>query len=115
MNKFWSVSALFIVSLLLIGTIFVSNVNATNSGGFGGGGSYQSVYERSIRSSNAFILSDFESMLASIAGFLIITGGILAGIAIIVSGIIYMSAGSDSTRLTTAKAWFKNGVIGALI
>ncbi len=50
-----------------------------------------------------------------IAGFLIIAGGILAGIAIIVSGIMFMAAGSNPARLTAAKAIFKNGVIGALI
>lgn len=99
-----------------MGPVLIQDANATNSGGFGGrSGSYQSVYQRSVDNSEAFILSDFEVILQSIAGFLIIAGGILAGIAILVSGIMYMSAGSDSTRLTTAKAWFKNGIIGALI
>ncbi len=51
----------------------------------------------------------------AIGGFLLLVGATLAGIAIITSGIMYMSAGSNSTRLGTAKAIFKNGVIGALI
>ena len=54
-------------------------------------------------------------IMRSVAGFLIIAGGILAGIAIIASGVMYMAAGSNQTRVTSAKAVFKNGVIGALI
>ena len=51
----------------------------------------------------------------SIAGYLIVLGGILAGIAIIVAGIMYMGAGSNVARAAAAKTIFKNGVIGALI
>ena len=76
--------------------------------------SYQSTYQTTIQGQPLF-LSDFESILESIAGFLIITGGILAGIAIIVAGILYMTAGSDEKKVTAAKAWFKNGIIGSLI
>jgi len=54
-------------------------------------------------------------IVRSIAGYLIILGGILAGIAIIVAGIMYMGAGSNPARVTGARAIFKNGVIGALI
>lgn len=59
--------------------------------------------------------NEILDIMRSIAGYLIVTGGILAGIAIIVAGIMYMAAGSNPTRLTTAKSIFKNGVIGALI
>jgi len=59
--------------------------------------------------------NEILDILRSIAGYLIVAGGILAAIAIIVSGIMYMMAGSNPTRLGTAKAIFKNGVIGALI
>ena len=54
-------------------------------------------------------------IVRSIAGYLIFLGGILAGIAIIVAGIMYMAAGSNPTRVSGARAIFKNGVIGALI
>lgn len=54
-------------------------------------------------------------LMRSIAGFLIIAGGVLAGIAIVASGLMFMFAGSNPQRLTTAKAIFKNGIIGALI
>lgn len=51
----------------------------------------------------------------SIGGFLIIAGGILAGITIIGTGIMYLSAGSNTQRLTTAKGMFKAGIIGTFI
>lgn len=54
-------------------------------------------------------------IVRSIAGYMIVLGGILAGIAIIVAGIMYMGAGSNPTRVASARAIFKNGVIGALI
>ncbi len=41
--------------------------------------------------------------------------GIVAGIVIIVAGLVWVSAGNNSARVTTAKGIFKNGVIGALI
>lgn len=54
-------------------------------------------------------------IIRSVAGYMIVAGGIIAGIAIIASGLMYMAAGSSPQRLGTAKAIFKNGVIGALI
>ena len=75
---------------------------------------YPDVYRTHI-AGRPLHLYDVEDILEGIAGFLIITGGILAGIAIIVSGILYMMAGSDTAKVTTAKGWFKNGLIGALI
>lgn len=54
-------------------------------------------------------------VLENIGGFLIIAAGIVAGIVIIVAGLMWMSAGSNTTRLANAKALFKNGIIGALI
>ena len=54
-------------------------------------------------------------ILQSIGGFLIAAAGVIAGIIIVVAGLVYMSAGSNPTRATNAKTIFKNGVIGALI
>lgn len=59
--------------------------------------------------------NDLLDIMRSIAGYMIVAGGILAGIAIIASGLMYMGAGSNPQRLATAKGIFKNGVIGALI
>jgi len=44
-----------------------------------------------------------------------IAGSILAGIAIIASGIMYLTSGSNTQRLASAKGTLKAGVIGALI
>lgn len=54
-------------------------------------------------------------LLQGIAGFMIVIGMVLAGIAIIWSGLTYMTAGSNSARVQTAKSIFKNGIIGAVI
>ncbi len=59
--------------------------------------------------------SSVVEILENIGGFLMVIAGILAGIVIVVAGIVYMGAGSNQTRVGTAKAVFKNGVIGALI
>ena len=59
--------------------------------------------------------SSIVEIIETIAGFLIVAGGIIAGIILIWSGIMYMGAGSDPTKVTAAKAFFKNGLIGALI
>lgn len=59
--------------------------------------------------------SDVVGIVENFAGFLIIVAGIIAGIGLLWSGITYMTAGNNSTRVTTAKAIFKNTVIGAVI
>lgn len=53
-------------------------------------------------------------LLTQLANFLIGAGVILAIITIVVSGIMYFKAGSD-TEAKNAKGWFKNGLIGAFI
>ncbi|MDP3697191.1 MAG: hypothetical protein Q8R55_04145 [Candidatus Taylorbacteria bacterium] len=55
------------------------------------------------------------SLGARIAGFLIFSAEILAAVVVVWSGIMYMSAGSDETKVKNAKAMLKNGLIGALI
>lgn len=67
------------------------------------------------QSGQGYVASNVVQILENIGGFLMIIAGVLAGIVIVVAGIFYMSAGSDTGRLTTAKAIFKNGIIGALI
>lgn len=62
-----------------------------------------------------YIATDVVNILESIGGFLLVIAGILAGIVIIVSGVMWMTAGSNPARVGAAKSIFKNGVIGALI
>ena len=51
----------------------------------------------------------------SVGGFLIIFGGILAALTVIISGLVYMFAGSSQQRVTAAKNMLIAGLIGALI
>lgn len=72
-------------------------------------------FRTSITPQGPIYASGIVQILESVGGFLMVIAGVLAGIVIIVAGLFYMSAGSDTGRLTTAKAIFKNGIIGALI
>ena len=55
-----------------------------------------------------------NEVLTPVANFLIAAGVIGAIITIVISGIMYFKAGSD-TKAESAKTWFKNGIIGAFI
>ena len=57
---------------------------------------------------------EIQGILVNIANFLIAAGVILAIITIVVSGIMYFWAGSD-TEAKKAKGWFRNGIIGAVV
>ncbi len=59
--------------------------------------------------------SEIEDMIATVANFLLIAGVILAVIFIVIAGIKYMYAGSDSTKVGEAQTMLKNGIIGAAI
>ena len=59
--------------------------------------------------------TDILSIVQSIGGFLLVAGGIIAGIVIIAAGLMWMAAGSNPTRVTAARSIFKNGIIGALV
>jgi len=56
-----------------------------------------------------------DLILIPLTNFLIAIGIILAIITIVVSGVMYLKAGSDTTGVDKAKTWFKNGLIGAFI
>ena len=60
-------------------------------------------------------LAEIGFLLARVGSFMTNVGVILALIAVIVSGIMYMRAGADPNKITSAKTWFKNVLIGALI
>lgn len=55
------------------------------------------------------------SLSENIGGFLMILGGIIAGIAVVWSGLSYMLAGSDSSRVKSSKDTLKAALIGAFI
>ena len=55
-----------------------------------------------------------RDLLDLTAQFLYMAGITLAVITLVVSGIMYFMAGSD-TEAKKAKGWFKNGIIGATI
>ena len=57
---------------------------------------------------------EIQGLLVRFANFLIAAGVILAIITIVISGIMYFKAGSDK-EAKSAKGWFWNGVIGAII
>src|SRR6188508_2223660 len=54
-------------------------------------------------------------LMQSVAGFLLIIGTVLAGIAVLYSGITYMLAGSDAAKVKHAKEILKTGLIGSAI
>lgn len=63
----------------------------------------------------AIRLEDILEIMERIAGFLIFAGEIIAAIVIVYSGVVYMTAGADPTKVKTAKDTLKSGLIGALI
>lgn len=60
-------------------------------------------------------LIEIGSIIARVGSFLTSAGVLLAIIGVIVSGIMYMRAGAEPTKITNAQTWFKNVLIGALI
>lgn len=63
---------------------------------------------------NPITYQRLTSLLDNTAKFLYMAGITLGVITLIVSGIMYFAAGSD-TKAEKAKGWFRNGVIGAFI
>lgn len=99
---------LVLVYLVLLSFALISFAQAQST-------PFSEYFQVTLDSSTGTNAMDLLDIAQSIGGFLLIAGSIIAGIAIIASGLMYMAAGSNSARLTTAKALFKNGVIGALI
>lgn len=60
-------------------------------------------------------LSEVQAIIEKIARFLIVVAVIIAVIAIIWGGIIWITSGGNEDRQKSAKAWVWNGVVGALI
>lgn len=60
-------------------------------------------------------LAELSGIIATIGSFLTSTGVIIAIIAIVFSGIMYMKAGGSPDAVKKAQSWFKNAIIGAFI
>ena len=60
-------------------------------------------------------LPEVDSIIGQIAEFLIVVSVLIAVIMIVWSGITYMSAGADSTKVAEAQTRLKNAVIGAAV
>ncbi|MBI2003555.1 MAG: hypothetical protein HYS78_01045 [Parcubacteria group bacterium] len=60
-------------------------------------------------------LAEVGVLIARVSSFFTTIGAILALIAIVVSGIIYMRAGGSPEEVKKAQAWLKNALIGAFI
>ncbi|MBI2064617.1 MAG: hypothetical protein HYT62_01025 [Candidatus Yanofskybacteria bacterium] len=73
------------------------------------------VFGQTIPSGTAVTPTDILLLFESLGGFLLMAGGVLIGITIIITGIMYMLAGSNQQKVTTAKNMLKAGVIGALV
>ena len=60
-------------------------------------------------------LAEIGLLISKVGLFLTAVGFGIAIIAVIVSGLMYMYAGSSPEAVKKAQAWFKNAVIGAFI
>jgi hypothetical protein len=76
---------------------------------------FQDCFNTTIEETGSTDAFEVLTIFTTVGGFLMVAGGIIAGIVIIVAGIMWMAAGSNPTRVTSAKSTFKNGIIGALI
>lgn len=76
---------------------------------------YGSDPTSAIPEGNAFTLDDIADLIRTIVDFFLYAAGILMVGALILSGIIYATAGGSDTRVDLAKNMFKNALIGAAI
>lgn len=60
-------------------------------------------------------LPEVDSLIGQIAQFLVVVSVLIAVIMIVWSGITYMYAGADSTKVGEAQTRLKNAVIGAAV
>ena len=60
-------------------------------------------------------LLDVQTLIETIARFLILVSVVIAVIFIVWGGIAYMSAGDDASKSGAAKSRIINGIIGALV
>jgi len=58
---------------------------------------------------------EIDSLISRIAQFLVVTSVLIAIIMIVWSGITYMAAGANATKVTEAQGRLKSAIIGAAI
>lgn len=58
---------------------------------------------------------EIDSLISRIAQFLVITSVLIAVIMIVWSGITYMAAGANTTKVTEAQTRLKNSIIGTAV
>lgn len=68
-----------------------------------------------VRGPRGLTLAELGSLIAIVGSFLQSVAVLFAIIAIIVSGIMYMRAGSSPEEIKKALTWLKNSMLGALI
>lgn len=60
-------------------------------------------------------LAEIGRLISTVGSFLTAVGFGIAIVAVIVSGLMYMYAGSSPEAVKKAQTWFKNAVIGSFI
>jgi len=64
---------------------------------------------------NPITIDEVDSLIGQVAQFLVVTSVLIAVIMIVWSGITYMAAGANATKVTEAQTRLKNAIIGAAI
>ena len=106
---------IFIFVLLGLNSSIFAQGNPIIACNPGPGFNAQLCYQQTQANQTSLGAQGIFAIMQNIGGFLLVAAGVIAGIVIIVAGLVWMSAGSNTTRTASAKAIFKNGVIGALI
>lgn len=60
-------------------------------------------------------IDEIDSLISRIAQFLVVISVLIAIIMIVWSGITYMAAGANATKVTEAQTRLKNAIIGAAV
>lgn len=60
-------------------------------------------------------IDEIDSLISRVARFLVVTSVLVAVIMIVWSGITYMAAGANATKVTEAQTRLKNAIIGAAV
>ncbi len=60
-------------------------------------------------------IDEVDGLIERIAGFMVVISVLIAVIMIVWSGITYMAAGSDTTKITEAQGRLKSAIIGSAI
>ena len=96
MTYYFAILSFFLVSLVKVSSILAS-------------------WHLTVPPGRAIDLDELINLSENFGGFLIVAGGILAGIVIIGTGITYLLSGGDAAKVKTAKDMFRAGIIGSLV